>query len=584
MRRNTIIATIGALLLGVLTAQAQEPTPQQQVEPTQQVAPTQQEPEGFSKQIEIEKEYSAGVAQAERIEVEPRLLDTTIVRPAMRYSIVSVARKSNFTTEEISPVEFSTAGWSKPGRLYLNVGAGAPLQSEADIYWTPVQSRGRLVSVALNHEGVEAKQTNLDGQRLSALTLKNRLATHYTTPLGAGGHTRLTADVDYQGVVANPYGGVGVVAERNLIDNNALRGDVRVDGAFSANSPLAYTARLSGNYALGNFGAGESADDGSMWRYCVDFALHGLDSIKRWLPSQMTLYYYGVRSTGVSPYYDTSVTFVPEWSLRVGKWLPVHIMAGYDYMVYPGAVQSWRGLIGSVDVAWERNPKVVPWVRVSNDIDAGLMAPALWQNPYHNLLPSDSRKIYRAEVGVKGALKRAFAYELKGGFEHLSKYFFTRLVEGSPVLLWGADAEGVDLWYAEGAFTWSPLRNLTVEGDVRWNTPRYHSTAVGNHAYSIRAVKGGVSVAYAPIKRLRFAVEAAAATATSAQLVRTDGTLGEVAMPAYVDLGVRAEWLASSTCTVWLRGDNLLDQPIYEWASYRALGIGARVGVSLTIF
>ena len=350
MRRNTIIAAIGALLLGSLAAQAQEPI-QQQVEPAQQVDPTQQVPEGFSKQIEIEKEYSAVVAQAERIEVEPRLLDTTIVRPAMRYSIVSVACKSNFTTEEISPVGFSTAGWSKPGRLYLNVGAGAPLQSEADIYWTPVQSRGRLVSVALNHEGVEAKQTNLDGQRLSALTLKNRLATHFATPLGAGGHTRLTADVDYQGVVANPYGGVGVVAERNLIDNNALRGDVKVDGAFSQTSPLSYTARLRGNYALGNFGAGESPEDGSMWRYCVDFALRGLNRVKRWLPSQMTLYYYGVRSTGVSPYYDTSVTFVPEWSLRVGKWLPVHIMAGYDYMVYPGAVQSWRGLIGSVDVA-----------------------------------------------------------------------------------------------------------------------------------------------------------------------------------------------------------------------------------------
>lgn len=567
MNRRIIITTIFALFVGVAVAQ---------------------EPEVFTKQVEIEKDYSAGVSKAERIEIEPTLLDTTIVRPQMRYSIVSVAQRSNFTTEKITPVEYSTAGWSKPERFYLNVGAGAPLQSEVDLYWTPVQSRDRLLVVALNHEGVEARQTTMENERVSGLMLKNRLATHYSTSLGDSLGTRLLADVEYQGVVANPYGGVGVVAPRNIIDNNAIRAEVRVSGDFSEKSDLSYTARVRGNYALANYGAGRAAaEDGTMWRYCVDFALDGLDSIKRWLPSRVTMYYYGVRSTGWSPYYDTSVTLIPEWNFRIGEWLPVNVMAGYDYMVYPGAVQSWRGLIGSVDVAWVRNPKVVPWVKISNDIDAGLFAPTLWTNPYHNLLPSDSRKVYRGEMGVKGALG-VFDYELKGGFEHLSKYFYTRVLEGSHVLLWGADAKGVDMWYVEGAFGWSPLRGLSVDGGVRFNLPSYHTEAavVGDNAYSIRKLKGHLAVNYSPIKRLHLALTAEGATSTSAQLVARGGddfvVKGEVAMPGYVDLGVRAEWEFTNKLTVWLRGDNLLNQTIYEWATYRALGVGGRVGATVT--
>lgn len=567
MNRRVIITTIFALLVGTAVAQ---------------------EPEAITKQVEIEKDYSAGVSKAERIEIEPTLLDTTIVRPQMRYSIVSVAQRSNFTTEKITPVEYSTAGWSRPERFYLNIGAGAPLQSELDFYCTPVQSRDRLLVVGLNHEGVEGRQTTMENDKVSGLMLKNRLATHYSTPLSDSLNTRLVADVEYQGVVANPYGGVGVVAPRNIIDNNAIRADVRVSGEFSEKSPLAYTARLRGNYALANYGAGKAAaEDGTMWRYCVDFALDGLDSIKRWLPDRVTAYYYGVRSTGWSPYYDTSVTLIPEWSFRIGEWLPVNIMAGYDYMVNPGAVQSWRGLIGSVDVAWVRNPKVVPWVKISNDIDAGLFAPTLWTNPYHNLLPSDSRKVYRGEAGVKGALG-VFDYELKGGFEHLSKYFYTRVLEGSPVLLWGADAKGVDMWYVEGAFEWTPLRGLSVDGGVRFNLPSYHTeaTVVGDNAYSIRKLKGHLAVNYSPIKRLHLALTAEGATSTSAQLVARSGdgfvVKGEVAMPGYVDLGMRAEWEFTNKLVVWLRGDNLLNQTIYEWATYRALGVGGRVGVAVT--
>lgn len=58
------------------------------------------------------------------------------------------------------------------------------------------------------------------------------------------------------------------------------------------------------------------------------------------------------------------------------------------------------------------------------------------------------------------------------------------------------------------------------------------------------------------------------------------GTLMEI--PSYVDLGAEVEWLHSDRIEFWLRGDNLLNQPIYHWATYRALGAGVRLGARMS--
>ena len=78
--------------------------------------------EGFSKQIEVQKEYEVVIRSAERIETEVALLDTTIVRPELKYRIRPTAHITRFATSSLRPVEVSTASWELPRRLYLNVG------------------------------------------------------------------------------------------------------------------------------------------------------------------------------------------------------------------------------------------------------------------------------------------------------------------------------------------------------------------------------------------------------------------------------------------------------------------------------
>lgn len=529
--------------------------------------------EGFTKQIEVQKEYEVVVRSAERIESDVPLLDTTIVRPELTYRIRPTAHITNFTVAPLRPAVLSTAQWKAPRRLYLNVGAGVPWQSEADVYWTPVQTSRSMLAVWLNHEGVlGAKVENYDGERVSALALRNKAGVGYSTLLGK--RTSLTTAFNYRGTVGNAYGGVGVgEGNRPTVSVHDVELKANLAGDFGEKSTLAYDANAMGLYALN--GAGED-----VWRFNFNFGLLGLDRIKGWLPNRVTLHYSGVQSRCIEPlddYYDTSVTFVPEWSLRIGRWIPVEVMVGYDHMIYKGAKNSLNGVIASLSTRYERYPFAVPYLTVANDVQTKVTRDGLWENPYQRMLPVDSRKVFLAEVGVKGSASR-LTYKLSGATRWFSTYLFERIVEGEPLLGYGR-SEGQRVWYADAEVAWHANQRFTVEGRVNFLSLGRAESATAE--YRPRKWSIGGEAQWKPLAKLTLTTRCLWRSAMGVTKSTSDLRATLIEMPSYIDLGVEALWQHSERVGVWLRGDNLLNEPIYHWATYRSLGIGVRGGVSI---
>ncbi len=522
--------------------------------------------EGFTKQIEVQKEYEVVVRSAERIESDVRLLDTTIVRPELTYRIRPTAHLTNFSTSALRPVALSTARWDVPRKLYLNVGAGLPLQSEVDIYWSPVQNDRNHLMVWLNHEGSEGRVTNLDNERVSALTLRNQAGVHYAALLGES--TSLTTGVKYRGTLGNAYGGVGTVDQNPFVSVNDVEATANLTGSMGAK--LGYDANLMGLYAMNNMGE-------SVWRFNVNYGLVGLNKIKGWLPSKVTLHWSGVESTCAEPYYDTSVTFVPEWGFRIGKWVPVDIVAGYDYMVYKGAKNTLDGVITSIGASFDKYPAVVPYFAVSNDVQTQCTREVLWTNPYMHMVHPDTRKIFLTEVGVKGEVGE-LTYKLSGASRWFSAYMFEVVVEGDPLLAYGK-SEGQRVWYADAELSWRPMQRFSLEGRVGFQSFGKAQKATAEFRPRRWNIEG--EAVWMPLDRLTFVARGAFRSAMGVTKVSGSGAeLMEV--PSYFDLGLEASWRWSERVNVWLRGDNLLNQPIYHWATYRALGAGVRMGVSMT--
>lgn len=525
--------------------------------------------EGFAKQIEIQKEYEVVVRSAERIESDVRLLDTTIVRPELSFRIRPVAHQTNFATTSLKPLTISTAEWAVPRRLYLNVGGGLPLQSEADLYWAPVDNSTSQLSVWLNHEGSEGKVTNLDGEKLRSVLLRNKAGVNFSTLIGKS--TSLSTSISYRGSMGDGSGGVGVVGERPFLSANDIDAKANLSGGFGANSPLGYDLNLMGLYAWNN-------SEESVWRFNVNYGLLGLNKINRWLPNRVTLHYSGVQSECREPYYDTSITLVPEWSFRVGKWIPVEAMVGYDHMIYEGAQNSLNGVVASIATSFDKYTFAVPYLTLANDVQTQATRNGLWDNPYMAMLPVDSRKVFLAEVGVRGDVGDV-TYKLSGASRWFSTYMFEVVVEGSPRLGYGkSNAQRV--WYADAEAQWRPSERLNVEAYAHFiSLGRAESSTA---EYSPRKWTLGAKAEWAPFKRLLLSAGCEWKSAMEVTLVGADFKSSLMSVPAYCDLGVGAEWLWKKNLTLWLRGDNLLNQEIYHWATYRALGAGFRLGAKMT--
>ena len=522
--------------------------------------------EGFTKQIEVQKEYEVVVRSAERIESDVRLLDTTIVRPELTYRIRPTAHLTNFSTSALRPVALSTARWDVPRKLYLNVGAGLPLQSEVDIYWSPVQNERNHLMVWLNHEGSEGRVTNLDNERVSALTLRNQAGVRYAALLGES--TSLTTGVKYRGTLGNAYGGVGTVDQNPFVSVNDVEATANLTGSMGAK--LGYDANLMGLYAMNNMGE-------SVWRFNVNYGLVGLNKIKSWLPSKVTLHWSGVESTCAEPYYDTSVTFVPEWGFRIGKWVPVEILAGYDYMIYKGAKNTLDGVITSIGASFDKYPAVVPYFTVSNDVQTKCTREALWTNPYMHMVHPDTRKIFLTEVGVRGEVGE-LTYKLSGASRWFSAYMFEVVVEGDPLLAYGKSV-GQRVWYADAELSWRPVQRFSLEGRISFQSFGKAQKATAEFRPRRWNIEG--EAVWMPLDRLTIVARGAFRSAMG--VTKVSGSGAElIEIPSYFDLGLEASWRWSERVNVWLRGDNLLNQPIYHWATYRALGAGVRMGVSMT--
>ena len=524
----------------------------------------------FSENMTIEKVYELEVTSAERMEVEIERLDTLPERPKLNYMIFPTPHAMEFSVKSLKPISMSTAQWSRPAELYLNVGGGWPWQSEADLYWTPIQNRASTLSVALNHEGSEGRVTGYDGERTTALLIRNQLGVNYSrefSPL-----TRFNTSVNYRGSLGSYYGGVGVAedVEREMLSVHDVEARANLAGRFSAKSPLGYDANLMGLYAFNNLNE-------SVWRFNVNFGLLGLDRIKGWLPSKVTLHYSGVQSVCQSPYFDTSVTFVPEWNFRIGRWIPVGIVAGYDYMVYKGANNTLDGVITTISVAFDRYKVAVPYLTVANDVQTQVTQLGLWNNPFMSMLPVDVRKVFLAELGVRGEVADV-TYKLSGATRWFSSYFYEVVEERMPTLAYGC-SNGQRVWYADAEALWRPSQNFSLEGRLRY-------VALGKaeemtDEFSPRNWRARVEAQLRPISRLMVALSGEWASAMSVTLRQQSGA-SLIEMPSYVDLGLKAEWQQSEEFYIWLRGDNLLNQPIYTYAAYKGLGAGFRAGVRIS--
>ncbi len=543
--------------------------------------------ESFSRRIDISKDYSVDVRSAQKLAVPVSRIDTVVERPSLSYSIVPTAWESNFTPRKIAPARISIADWTRRTPFYLRLGGGFPLQSMADLYWTPVRNRNTTVGLYLNHQGVESTLANDNGRRVSALQLRSRAGAYVSRTLTS--LTNYSASVEYSNGIYDLYGGIYDTSVPSLqpkisrVYNNFYRFGGNLNGRFSASSRLAYTADVTAGYATHDL-TESTFGHAAVGRYGVRFALYDIALADRrfWIPHSVE-----VENTGIFPAasYDepTQITAMvaPRWSWRSVRYMNVTLSAGYYY----DSRWSKNNFVADADASYGRYAAFVPYVSIGRR-PVRISADDAWAEVPFSMTFCRSSMVNSVKGGFKGRIGK-FGYDIVGGGEHYEQYIYYSAWYGFTGLF--PMGQKLVIWYASLGATTEILPAFDASLRFRLNMPQYmvpvNAPMHVQHAVGIPAFNAEASIGWRPASNLAFRAEGIVRGATDYTLIEGDPFVtpssSVVRRPTTVNIRFTSEYSAAPNVKVYLTGDNLLDQRLYDYYSYPLLGINFNCGVKI---
>ena len=541
-----IIFTVSAILLtaGVLCAQ---------------------ENESLNRRIEVTRQYVPEVEGARKLEYSPRMTDTVTLKPYIDYAITPTPWKSVFGTEPIAPIDISTARYEPMQPFYLRIGAGYPLASLANI-------RASFGNRASRHFGIYADHS---GQWQQLIDNLNNYYGRNENRLGfkggfAAGKRNFDYDLHYN-LNARQWNGMNVHSAFNYFNN--LDMNIRFGDSFADLSRFNYRVGIDGGLwgnslqsLTHNGGAGAFAD--FSWPAGNNAAV------------MLGAGFDGYWATGIS---DQLISLTPHYriyasdlTLKVGAKLYFNAFnrnanRGNDIYAIPDIKISYRFL-----------PALEPYLNIDGNVGSGSYNALYELNPYVTPLSAGMRpKSVALQGGIRGNARDILVYDINAGYLAAETFCFVRSFD-------------------TGAFTpiAVPLNTTHVAANLGLKFPFGFGILAGarynvynNDGNFWRAANGNLSRFGMGIPALNLS--AALSYDCRNKLFTKIGVdfVGKryfasvqdyyTEVPAYVNLYASAEYKFNSKFSLFLRGDNLLNAPMYYYLDYPEFGISVMAGFTV---
>jgi hypothetical protein len=565
-----------------------------------------QTPDDLSKQLEVTRAYTPRVGQADKLPIDVDMTDTVRLRPEISYSITSTASETSMITRQFEAATVSAEPLRAKGPLYIRAGAGAPLVSELDIYYTPDMGAGGTFGIYANHEGSFSRITNDLGIEANATEMTNGAGVWGT---GQWKRYSLRADATYDTRLYNPYGVADVSHDpssrlhvrRFVYDKYMHRfslGLARAGVSFGDNftdlSRFNFRIGIDGGYAHSGNGPDQTnLDLGFMAAKMFGSGRHGFELVlaeKGAFGPAMD--YLAGDSDAMQRGNAVTVTLAPRYLLASGVW---SLRAGIDVRYVDNKMydQGYVGFAPSLEVrANIADGAFVPFASYTSQTIEGDPEALSRRNPYV-VTGGTTAWIDDARIGFEGDLGDVFSYKLSGGASMFDDYqLFVGTQVATPRDI--PDATAVDyppMWFSARAVSGTrftagaeiALHNLGGFGARfygNWNRFKfrglYDFTPVGD----LPNYDAGTELSYR-YKDI-FSIRLGGQMIGEREYLVHSGqhyTPGKIA--PVMDISFGADVRIVPDFWVFLEGDNLANQELYPYPHYRGLGTSILGGVKI---
>lgn len=519
----------------------------------------------MSQQIEVTKQYVPEIEGARKLVFSPNIGDTVTLKPDINYSITPTPWKSVFGTEPITAVNISTAEYRPLRPFYLKAGGGYPAQSVLDFYMLlPTGEKGRF-GAYVNHYGQWTDR--FAGQ--PPLQTENAVGIYAGTSIGRrnfdfnlNGEYRLYELATYPGAVIGTTSNLG----HSSANISFKFGDDFTD--FSRfNYRFGIEASGYDSWSLSNIGTGVFADFG--WGLGKGAILVGA-AFDGWFTNGANDWFVGL---------------TPEYRLQIDKLgfsagIKLYYNQAYGYLLNDrGQLQDKKEnvyIFPKIELHYEFNAALIPYIKFDGELGDGSMDANSRLNPYLTDRACTERpKMLDLGGGLRGSAASRVSYDLYLGYKtaQLPNFIWNNasfITQLTPVDWFYAGADVLFKLPMGFGFEVGGVYNYANSVDNLWARRGNGDVGLGIPAFKL---SGTLSYHY----RDKFYVKAGVEYATKRFYTAIFNSRAEV--PAYVNLKLDVEYKFTKSISAFVTGDNLLNQEMYRYIGYPALGANVMLGV-----
>ncbi len=523
-----------------------------------------------TRRVEVSKAYSPEVTVATKLVAPTEINSSPAIDVDIEYDVRPDTWRTVLNAHDYKPVRATYWDFNRSTPLYVQVDAGYPLSSNAEVRYNLQSAKVGYLGVGFTHSGDYAARYSADGVKRSvgnSFSMNNGLDVSGALLFDK---RILEASATYDYDIFNRYAEIGSPARLNFHDANI---GVRFGDNFANLKRLNFSIEANAGYwshrlpeavdnlkSYGEFNVGASAKLARMFKNNrVDVAA----SFDMWRGGAI----YGDMRMGIDVGYARRFKLV---NLEVG--------IGYMYDKVSGRKRASHFVMPHAKVLFDlKLDAFTPYVEVDTKVGQNGVASLYKRNPYIDFgymadgftsMANDSS--YNVTIGFMGNVNTRFAYRAYVGANFVRDYltfyinregFFAAATDSNSRIIYGAELE------------YSPIGGLRLgasifgywdDGSMEYvdNKPMFEADAFAE--YTLRRWKFHLTSDFIGKRRWTNIVD---------NTIYSDKTK--------IDLGVGVSFDVTQDINIYLEGVNLLNSKIYDFAYYYRSGIGFRAGVKI---
>lgn len=526
----------------------------------------------LQKQVQVVRPYEPTISDAFKINIQPKIDDTTKVKPSFSYSIVPRPLIKSFAPSPITAAKMVAEPLSDTKSNYVKLGFGTHTTPMAEIYYGSKRSKDLHYGIWVKHRSaygdielendkkVDSRWGNTDVMLFGKRIIKDRV---------------LQGDLSYNNKNYLFYGynfnDTTVTPNSDKQNLNRVKANIEFRTIEKDSSHLNYSTRL-------NF---EHLGDAFEMKENKIQLLGGLDKYikKEQFGGEFAFTHYAKSST-LSDNSNTLLTLSPWVNLFGKKW---RVQVGFIYNLdfngddtqmyfYPRAYLSYNIV----------SDYVIPYVEIDGLLEQNSYSKIIAENPWIapglNVWNTNQKMILRG--GVKGKFNSQVAYNVLASYSLIdSMYFFTNMsVDASNPLYnrFAVDYDNVSLTKVVGELTIAPTNMINIllhaeyfdykmdQLEYAWHKPDY--LAFGSIRYNMKNK-----------------------IITTLQLYMTGekrvlNPLGEPKLlDTNIDLNLNVEYIYNRKLSAFVSINNITAHKNCDWYLYPTYGFNLHAGLTFSI-